>query len=312
MEPKEEPIPQRISGGVDTLDAQRTQELEDMQVVQKGRDEALAKERKRLAGKYGENHPRVKKIDGKQAYNRGFEQDLQVETARTKYTPPEFDLDSWQVQGRVTAEEGKGVPDVTVALYTEQGRLFDAVPHDCTDENGYYALAYTPKGDDEAGILAKTPLTVTISDKDGNVLCRDATPVFIRAGNIDYRNIKIGDKDNCPPPPDGNGSNPPGPALDRSVVGVVVSPNNEVLPGVQVSLYDVNRRFDEKLGDAVTDERGEFVINYSYEPTAAGNENPDIFVRVLDENRNVIFTSEKEPRENAGQEEKFEIRIDRG
>src|SRR5262249_39465967 len=145
--------------------------------------------------------PRVLQIRQRQAYNRGFERELDVELARTQVPTPPFERDAWRVHGRVLDAKRAGVAQVTVSLHDASGAWVSPLGHVCTDANGYFALTYRPPSADDATKRATQPLTLTVSASDGTVLYRASEPLYVRVGQIDYREVVLtGLPADCPPP----------------------------------------------------------------------------------------------------------------
>ena len=71
-----EDILRSIEETFDTVDDERVRGLETVKTIQDTKNESLTRERKRLTRKYGENHPRVHKIDSRLTYNQGLTKDL--------------------------------------------------------------------------------------------------------------------------------------------------------------------------------------------------------------------------------------------
>lgn len=83
------------------------------------------------------------------------------------------------------------------------------------------------------------------------------------------------------------------------------------LPNVKVNAFDLDRRYDDRLGSARTDALGYFRIEY----TAAdfedlGDQKPETYVEVLDDQGNAIFTSTKSFVQKAGKAEFIAAPID--
>jgi len=94
------------------------------------------------------------------------------------------------------------------------------------------------------------------------------------------------------------------------VTGQVTDANGKPLVGVMVSAFDRDRRYDDKLGSALTDEEGRYTITYYEQDFREGPEpGADLFVTVIDVKGQVLFTSEAAIRYNAGQREVIDIQI---
>ena len=196
-----EDILRSIEETFDTVDNERVRGLERVKTIQDTKNESLARERRRLARKYGEDHPRVQKIDSRLAYNQSFLKDLAVEIDRSKVEVPAIDANTWMVHGRVLDKTRAGIMGLTVSLFDEKGKWIREMGYSCTDERGYFAITYSAKEDEKPGAQR---LFLTVTDKEHRVLHREREPLYVRLGWIDYREIIIDDQgDVClPPEPD--------------------------------------------------------------------------------------------------------------
>jgi hypothetical protein len=81
--------------------------------------------------------------------------------------------------------------------------------------------------------------------------------------------------------------------------------------GVRVRAYDKDLIFDDKLGDTLTNAKGEFDISYSEVHFRDLNETaPDVYVRVYDAGgKKILYTTEKAVRWSAAVSERFDIKI---
>ena len=92
---------------------------------------------------------------------------------------------------------------------------------------------------------------------------------------------------------------------------VVEEESGKPVAGVRVRAYDKDLIFDDKLGDTLTNAKGEFDISYSEVHFRDFNETaPDVYVRVYDAvGKKVLHTTEKAVRWNATVVERFDIKI---
>jgi hypothetical protein len=82
------------------------------------------------------------------------------------------------------------------------------------------------------------------------------------------------------------------------------------LPDLLVSALDRDRKYDDKLGAALSDEAGRHTINYYPREFRRGPEpGADLYVTLIDIKGQVLFTSEDAIRCNGGQCEVFDIQI---
>jgi 5-hydroxyisourate hydrolase-like protein (transthyretin family) len=98
------------------------------------------------------------------------------------------------------------------------------------------------------------------------------------------------------------------------VIGTVVEQESgKPLAGLRVRAYDKDLVFDDDLGEAVTDESGQFEVDYMEAQYRDLNETqPDVYVRVYSaDGSKLLYSSEKAVRRSAQVTERFDIRIPR-
>ena len=95
--------------------------------------------------------------------------------------------------------------------------------------------------------------------------------------------------------------------------GTVTDEEGQPLPGLMVSAFDKDRKYDDKLGGALTNAKGQFKITYIKQDFMEGPEpGADLYLTVIDEAGQLLYSSRREIRYNAGKHEEFDIRISRG
>ena len=97
---------------------------------------------------------------------------------------------------------------------------------------------------------------------------------------------------------------------DWAVFGRVLDPEGKPVRGVQVRVFDRDRKYDDLLGDTQTDDAGNFFAVYHERDFAETNENlPELYVMVNDEAGNLLYSSRDNVRSNPQRIEFFEIRL---
>lgn len=92
------------------------------------------------------------------------------------------------------------------------------------------------------------------------------------------------------------------------VFGQVLDSAAQPVAGVQVRVFDRDRKYDDLLEVATTDEFGDFAVIYHQRDFAEVRENlPDLYVMVTDNQENILFSSRDNVRYEAGRAEYFEI-----
>lgn len=320
-----------VDNSIDTLDQQRAQALQHLQLVQDGRNSLLMREQSRLEKKYGSTHPRVQKLSNRIQYNQGAAQEIKIEVAKVNIIVPNIDPQSWMVHGRVMeAKGGEPVPGVTLSLYTAKGVWVKELGYSCTDEQGYYSIRYTqdaikdkmengqPRDDaskiepiggiKRGGVAVKKCFYLGVTNKEQQLLHTESEPICIQLGQIDYR-LVILSKSQCTPPA-GDKKNKPTPTpkpkptptpvdprkdLRRwAVKGTVAYKDKTPAVGMTVSLHDKEKKYSKALGNVKTDEKGEFKLEYKEENIKGlFEEKPDVFVMVVDEQGARLYRSPK-------------------
>lgn len=273
----------------------------------------LQTEAQRLAKKYGADHGRVQQINASLQRNATLIEDLEVEMEIVTIRQPEVDDKSALVQGRVTDQSRRGIAGLIVFLGNEQHKPHRFLGAAETDLSGYYALTIAPEALAKLPEAAPNGVFLVVGTRQGTVVHQGAEALQLKAGvqltlevTLDRNDLGTGPV--CPPtePP----VEPPV-KKDWVVRGLVVEARTgAAIAGVQVNAIDNNRRFDDKLGSAITDDKGEFRITYAFQnPVGTAERGPDLYVTVIDETGKQLFSSQKDLRQNASRDEEFKIAI---
>jgi len=298
--------------GADTLRADKLDGLTAMRGVKESR---LKREQARLTAKLGAEHPRVIEINDRLTMNTMMIRDLKLEASRARTEAPQVDQNTWMLHGFVRDKSLKPAANLTVALFDPNGGRIGDLGHGCTDANGYFRI--TSKN---ASKVSKAFIRVLA--KDGSTLHADNTAVQPQAGTIDYREIILsGEELGCVPPPEpvdstpvdtdkGEETAPLTLPRDFWVVRGRVTKAGKGLSGVFVSIYDDDLFFDDRLGEAETDEQGNYSLTYQ---TADFRDlierKPDLRLKVLDRHGDVLHTYEGQIWYEAGRIETIDIEI---
>jgi hypothetical protein len=304
-------ISKALEEGLAGADQLRAVGLEGLHRVRRVKDSGLKREQKRLTKKLGPEHPRVVRLVQKKEVNQVFARNLTVEIDRAKTEVPGVDENTWVLHGFVRDKHSKGVPNLTVGLYDERGNWIRELGYGCTDKRGYFSIIYHQKGEAKQEISASMKLFLYVSDKEHKILYKDPDPLYLRIGQIDYREIYLTDEEICPPPEPGEEVVPVKP--DTWIVkGRVTDEEGRGIGGLTVSIYDKDHVFDDRLGTTLTDDTGNFMASYKSEEFRDLFEaRPDIYLKVSDQEGKKLYSSRRKVKCKAGSIESFNIKIKR-
>lgn len=98
------------------------------------------------------------------------------------------------------------------------------------------------------------------------------------------------------------------------IVGTIVEEESgKPLAGLQVSAFDKDILFDDKLGLAITDAAGSFRIDYSqlnFSSIFGAETMPELYIRIFDASgKKLLYTSKKAIHKDPAVEERYDIKI---
>ena len=310
--PGNEQIRQRLDSSITGLDDHRTENLKRTQLLQTNKDNALKKEQARLQKKYGADHPRVAKIINRLEYNQAALPEMETEIERSQIKIPEFDANTWMVQGRVLNQKLTGIEGLTLALYDANGQVEKRLGYACTDERGYYAIRYQVKEGEKPPIDQKTDYFLTVTDGKGNVCHKEEQPLHVAIGQTDYRLIIL-DGAKCTPPPGwsegGDGDDDDGDGSETGewiVAGTVRYGNNK--PGVDLIVKIFSKQEEKDFITANTGSAGAFKFAFTTEkfPDLFKNK-PDLFLAISDNAGKELYITDKPLQPKVGGMEELKI-----
>jgi hypothetical protein len=300
-------IAKGVDQGLTTADTQRGAAFERLDVTRKAKDTSLRREQARLSIKYGADHPRVQAIANKVAINQEFRTQVATETVRAKTEIPIVDENTWVLHGFVRDQARQGVSNVNVALYDSNGSRLNGLGQACTVANGYFKVISK-----DANAIGASAAYVRVLSPGGAFLFADQSPLQPGLGHIDYKEITLsGGTAVCvspPEPPTGSTSQP---GDTWVVTGRVTDAKGEGLKDLIVSVYDRDFIFDDRLGQVGTDPNGYYTLSYRTEDFRDLIERkPDIYLKVVDQQQNPLYTSEDAVRFEAGHVETINVQIE--
>jgi len=316
-QPGEEHIRQRLDSSITSLENQRTEGLKYTRLLQANKDRALKKEQKRLQKKYGPGHFREAGISRRLDYNRAAHSEMNTELERSRIQIPEFDADTWMVHGRVVNKEFTGIKGLTLALYDARGRAERRLGYACSDHRGYYAIHYKEKEGGKSPIDEKTDYFLIVTDAGGQTCHREAHPLHVVPGQVDYRLIIL-DGTQCQPPPDWNGESDKDEAGDNHddghgnqsgewiVTGKVAYEDQK--PGTALLVKVFSKQDEKVLTTAPTSRTGAFKFTLTTEAfPRLFTKKPDIYLIITERSGQDLHTTDKPLHPKAGGAEELNI-----
>lgn len=219
----DETVEKSLEGQIASLDPQRAAAFAGLQTVRTTRASGYAREQRRLALKYGSDNPRVGALADRIRSNAGLLRDIGFEQTRAGTGVPAVDQDGYVFHGFVRDRQGKGLPDLTVALYDDKGNWIREIGFGCTDAQGYFLLRYQggqrngtgttvnmaaagetdAKPTTRAATAAQLNARIHVLDAAQKTLQVEAVPLHPVLGQVDFRIIVLGARDGgvCTMPP---------------------------------------------------------------------------------------------------------------
>ena len=349
-EPTADEVSQQVNDSIAAADQQRAEELDRLRIMSEAKAGSMEREAARLSTKLGSDHPRVLTLTGAIEANRGFARALVIEVQRARTEVPKADEKGWSLHGYVRDQNLKGVAGLTVAIYDEKAVWVERLGYACTNEGGYFRLAATDIRDLDRSVFVRVLNSGTLVYADKSELKPELGRVDYRemmlSGEVKVCTPPI--ESSAPPtkppdtpptkppdtpptkppdapptkPPDAQPTKPPdvppagdpGASPDAWIVrGRVTDKSGKGLEGLTVSVFDKDLIFDERLGDTRTGARGDFNVAYIVKDFRDLIERkPDIYLKVMNEKGNTIYSSKDSVRYEAGAVEVFEIKIAAG
>jgi hypothetical protein len=287
---------------------EHAQEIQALKGIPNMRHALLQQEVTRLSRKLGPAHPRVQRLEERLRASREIVEEIAVEREIARIRVPKAEPEDVLIQGCVLDERNRGWAGLDVHVEDEQGNTIRQLMTK-TDASGYYAIVIDPA---LAERLSKAgSYYITVLTQGGKVVHRDTGAVDLTRGSRAFADVVVGRETLSPirtRPHPGKGS-PEG--AGWVVRGRVHDSQGRGIEGVMVSAFDRDRQYDDKLGAALTNAEGEFEITFRKQDFREGREpGPDLYLTVIDSRGNLLYSSEKEIRYDAGQVEEYDIVIE--
>lgn len=284
-------------------------DLKEAQVISRT---LLQYEAKRLEKRFGKDHPRTQQIKARLEQNLDVINDLEVESHIARIKVPEVSENDTLIHGRVMDESYRGFGGLNVTLTDSKGKALTGKSE--TEGSGYYSIVIDQETLKKLSEVIKEGVFLAVFSRKCETIHRQCEPIKINEGDrilaemvLDRENLITGrvavEK---PPEKEKTKTN----QEIWIVRGRVTDENERGIKGLMVSLFDKDHRYDDKLGAELTGKNGEFKMTYRTQDFREGNEpGPDLYLTVRDKDGNILYTSEKAVRYDAGREEVFDITI---
>lgn len=186
---------------INQLDTNRSEQLEFTNKLLALKDKAQQKEKERLTKKYGADHPEVKRIEARLAYNHDLFPAVEANISQSQIPTEPFSVTTWRVYGFVFDANRNPVEKITVLLLDEKGQPIRTLPYACSDSKGYYAITLTKDQLPDS----KTALFLGVTlpgQKKPTIVSKE--PLYANLGIMNYREIVLAAATCEPPfPPEG-------------------------------------------------------------------------------------------------------------
>jgi hypothetical protein len=285
------------------LDILRAVTFDNLQFLRTARAAGLQSEQERLAARLGDDDPRVIGLAARRAENELFISGLAAESERARVVPPDVNKDTWVLHGFIRDEKLRGVPNVTVALYDRSGNWIQQLGFAGTSANGYFRI------DVRSLANIKPPLFVHVLSGQATLLHADDEPLTPELATVLFHEVIVTGEKTAAPPVESR--NDPVAQPDTWIVrGRVTDKDGKGLSKLIVSVYDKDLLFDDKLGQTETDSNGDYILTYHTEDYRDVIERkPDIYVKVLDQKGNTLYSSKKKIKFNVGRVEIVNVTV---
>lgn len=291
--------------------------LERLSDLQRLGQALFEREAGRLARKHGVDNPRAQRFIRAARGSQAMLSALEV----TRDAAPQnlrAGQDETIVYGRVATSDLRSVANVEVMIEDTGGRVMRAAGSATTDASGRYSLRIPPA---VAGKLAGKEYILTVRDTRGEVIYRSASTLKLELNQALQVDVDLGPRTPLRRPSPQPRSRPPieepeqpderiRPVRPRQpaepvvfkVSGQVLSSERKPVSGVLVRIYDKDRKFDDLLGAALTNRKGEWSARYRFQDFSEGESSADLFFVVLDADEQELLSTANQVKFNADHE----------
>jgi hypothetical protein len=288
--------------------------FKDLQIIKRVQ---LQYEAESLSKKLGKDHPRTKQLNARLKKNLDIINALVVEGQIARIKVPEISDTDTLIHGRVTDRNYRGIWGVNTCLADADEHILSSLGIQRLDDTGYYSFVINLKTFKEISDVFDKGIFLAICSKKCKVIHRKCEPVKITEGEtllidliLDREELIKGGEAREKPDTKEDKDDSKSDSDAWIVSGQVIDEDEHGIKGLSVRLFDKDNQYDDKIGSALTDDRGNFKIVYKMQDFRKGQEpGPDLYLNVRDSKGNTFFTSEKAVRYDAGHEEVFNVTI---
>jgi hypothetical protein len=185
----QEDLVSKSSDALNEVEAQRQIELDNLLLLKKVQSDNLQSEQKRLAAKYGDNHPRVQYAQQQMAYNQEVSTSVKQELTRSSIKTSQVEANTARLHGIVYDGEmpQKGIIVLLVNTNREPVKELGNV---CSSSQGYYSLVLNERQLKQLEEMSsKESVYLAAIDGNNTFHFRDKEPFRIEKDSSVYRDI---------------------------------------------------------------------------------------------------------------------------
>ncbi|MBL9135497.1 MAG: hypothetical protein JNK85_06495 [Verrucomicrobiales bacterium] len=188
-----------------SADGARAAALDGLARLRAAKGTSLQREHARLLARYGKEDPRVLRLEQKQSANQRFVGVIGVLASQARVADLDAKPGTFVVHGFVRDQALKALKGLTVQLVDGRGHWIEAFGRVCTDADGYFRLENREVGDrlevSADTVASKASVRIQVLDAKEKVLHTGKDPVTVASGQVEFREIVLGD-DACGCGPD--------------------------------------------------------------------------------------------------------------
>ena len=287
--------------------------LREIREIQELRKVLVKIEYDQIQSVHGEEHQDFERLSREIEKSENFINLLDTKREMAEIQVAEIKPDEALVHGRVVDEHLRGRKGLFVHLEDDQGKHVPEIKPVSTDSAGYYAFKFDAEMLSKGIIDDSSDLFFAVRDKAGKLFHREPVTLSLDKGKRVVREVVFADD----APTEGRKSGKvrkPSTAREVWLVqGTVSDQEGKPSPGLMVTAYDKDVKFDDILGAVLTDKKGKFQISYGVRDFQEGKESgPELYVKVMDAESKLLYSSEDEVRKDASPKEVYKIVLGSG